>query len=219
MKLKQIAAAAVAAGLLTVGSAAQAQVALAESFDNVAGLAAAGWTFLNNSTSPGTNWFQGNSGIFPAASGAADAYAAANFLSTTGTTGAVSNWLITPQLLLDATSEVSLLVQVGGEGFVDTLQVLVSTTGTAPADFSLIGSYSASANAGWVPLNFSAQLAGSSQAYVAFRYVVDDVAVNGNYVGIDNLVVSAVPEPMSAVLFGLGLAGLAAVRTRRQLSV
>ena len=222
MKTKKIAAAAAVACLLCAVGAAQAQVALAEGFNNVSALADAGWTFRNTSTSPGTNWFQGNPGIFAAQSGAPDAYVAANFLGTTGLTGAVSTWLITPQLVLDATSTVSMVVQVGGQGFLDTLQVMLSTTGTAPADFSPIGSFSASANAGWVPLSFSTLLTGTSPAYVALRYVVDDVAVNGNYLGIDNLVVTAVPEPVSALLFGLGLAGLAGgacVRARRRLAV
>jgi len=219
LKTKKIAAAAAVACLLGTAGAAQAQVVLAEAFNNVSTLAGAGWTFRNTSTSPGTNWFQGNAGIFVAQSGAPDAYVAANFLGTTGLTGAVSTWLITPQLVLDNTSTVSMVVQVGGDGFLDTLQVMLSTTGTAPADFSSIGSFSASANAGWVPLSFPALLTGTTLSYVALRYVVDNVAVNGNYLGIDNLVVTAVPEPVSALLFGLGLAGLAGVRARRRLAV
>lgn len=60
-------------------------------------------------------------------------------------------------------------------------------------------------------------LAGSTSAYVALRYMVDDVAVNGNYLGVDSLVITAIPEPVSALLFGLGLAGLAGVQARRRL--
>lgn len=213
-----VAAAAALVALLGAAGTAQAQVALAQNFDNVPALAASGWTFVNASTSPGTNWAQGNPGIFQAATGGVDAFVGANFLGTTGPTGAVSNWLITPQLQLDATSRVSLQVRVAGEGFLDTLQVLVSTTGTALTDFSPIGSYSASISQGWVPLSFSALLTGTTPAYVALRYVVDDVGLAGNYLGVDELVITAVPEPVSALLFGLGLAGLAGVQARRRRS-
>jgi hypothetical protein len=70
-----------------------------------------------------------------------------------------------------------------------------------------------------VPLSFPTLLTSTTPAYVALRYVVDDVTVNGNYLGVDNLVVTAVPEPVSALLFGLGLAGLAGVQARRRLAV
>jgi hypothetical protein len=208
LRFKQIAAAA----LLCSGLAAQAQVALSEGFDDVAALTGAGWSIVNTSPAPGTTWFQGNSGIFPSASGAANSYVAANFLGTTATSGPVSNWLITPQLALDATSTVSMDVRVAGDGFFDSVEVLISTTGTAPADFSLIGSYGSSTDAGWVAQSFGAGLTAATSAYVAFRYVIDDVAVNGDYLGIDNVLISSVPEPTTALLLGLGLAGLLARR-------
>lgn len=206
MRIKQIAAAAV---VLCASVTAQAQVVLAEGFDDVAALASAGWLSFNTSTSPGTNWFQGNAGIFSSASGAAGSYAAANYLGTTGLTGSVSNWLVTPQLLLDPTSTISLAVRVAGGGFFDRLEVLISTTGTAPADFSLTGSYGASTDEGWVTPSFGTALSAPTPAYVAFRYVIADVTSAGNYLGIDNLVITAVPEPTTGLLLGLGLAALA----------
>lgn len=205
------------AGALAAGSA-QAQLILAEGFNDVAALPAAGWTFLNNSTAPGTNWFQGNPGIFQAASGFGDSYAAANFLGTTGATGSVSNWMITPQLSLDEFTVINLVARAAGAGFLDTLEVLVSTTGTAPANFSLVGSYSSSTDNGWVPLSFSAGLSGAAQGYIALRYFVADVATQGNYLGVDNLAVFAVPEPGSVLLMALGVAGLAGLRARRRAS-
>jgi len=59
--------------------------------------------------------------------------------------------LITPQLVLGVGSNIAFDVRVAGGGYLDTLQVLMSTTGTAPANFTLLGSYSASTDAGWVP--------------------------------------------------------------------
>lgn len=214
MRLQQLAAAAGLCCALAAGSA-QAGTILAEGFDDVSALAGAGWTFLNNSTSPGVNWFQGNPGVFSAASGPADSYAAANFLGTTGLTGSVSNWLITPQIALDELSIINLSVRAAGEGFLDTLEVLVSTTGTTPASFTLVGSYASTTDEGWVSLSFPAGLSGASLGYVALRYVVADVSVNGNFLGVDNLNVAAIPEPASLLLMGLGLAGLAGLRARR----
>lgn len=209
MKFKQLAVAAA----LCAGFAAQAQIVLAQGFDNVAGLAGAGWQIVNTSASPGTTWFQGNAGIFPAASGAPSSYAAANFLGTTAATGAVSNWLITPQLQLDATSMVFFAARVGGDGgFLDRVDVLRSTTGTAPGDFALLGSYSSSTDNGWVGQSFSANLSAPTPAFIAFRYVIADVATAGNYLGIDTVTITAVPEPTTTLLLGLGLAGLLARR-------
>jgi hypothetical protein len=187
----------------------QAAVVLSEGFDNWASLFTAGWQTINLSPSPGTTWLPGNPGIFPAASGAPSAYASANFLGTTASSGPISNWLITPQLQLDASSTVSFDVRVVGEGFLDTVEVLVSTTGTAPGDFSLIGSYASSTADVWTAQSYSAGLAGVSLGYVAFRYVVADVATAGDYLGLDNVSVTGVPEPGTYALMGLGLAALA----------
>lgn len=208
MKFKQLAVALA----LCAGFGAQAQVVLAQGFDNVAGLTGAGWLLVNTSPSPGPTWFQGNAGIFASASGAANSYAAANFLGTTATSGPVSNWMITPQLQLDATSMVSFVVRAAGNGFLDRVDVLRSSTGTAPGDFVLIGSYSSSTDNGWVSQSYGANLIAATASYVAFRYVVTDVATAGDYLGIDNVSITAVPEPTTTLLLGIGVAGLLARR-------
>jgi hypothetical protein len=199
---------AAAAMVLCTSFAAQAQVALSEGFESVGALAGAGWQFVNTSPSPGSNWFQGNSGIFFAASGTPESYAAASFLGTTASSGPVTNWLITPQLMLDATSSVGFNVRVAGSDFIDRVDVLVSTTGTAPGDFSLLGNYTASVDAGWLAQNYAVGLTATTPAYIAFRYVVANVALNGNYLGIDDVLVTAVPEPATYGLMALGIAGL-----------
>ena len=73
-----------------------------EGFDNIATLAPAGWNMQNLSNPLGlTNWFQGNPAAVVAYDGATNAYIAANFNNTTGGTGTISNWLITPNRTLN----------------------------------------------------------------------------------------------------------------------
>lgn len=199
---------------VAAASGAQANTVLSEGFDDVAALSAAGWVQVNTSTAPlGNAWFQGNSGIFPAASGAANAYIAANFLSTGSAAGAVSNWLMTPTLSLDGTSELSFLVRTAGDGFLDRIEVRLSTNGASAnvADFStLLGSFQASSDTGWVGLSYTLNsLDAPASGRLAFRYLVDNVATAGNYLGIDDVVVtSAIPEPTTYLLMSLGVVGL-----------
>ncbi|MDO9071902.1 MAG: choice-of-anchor J domain-containing protein [Rubrivivax sp.] len=200
--------------LVAAASGAHANTLLSEGFDNVATLGASGWVQVNNSTAPlGSSWFQGNSGIFAAASGAPNSYIAANFLSTGSATGAVSNWLMTPELSLDSTGELSFLVRTAGDGFLDMIEVRLSTSGASAnvADFStLLGSFQASSDTGWVGLSYTLYGVDTpTTGRLAFRYLVDNVSTAGNYLGIDDVVVtSAIPEPTTYLLMGLGVAGL-----------
>lgn len=203
-------------GLVLVAAATGSQAVdlLSQGFDNVAALPAAGWAQVNNSSAPvGTSWFQGNAGIFTAASGAPNSYIAANFLGTGSAAGAVSNWLMTPQIALDSTAAVSFLVRSAGDDFLDKLEIRVSTSGgsTNLADFStLLGSFQASSATGWIGLNYTlGAIAAPTSGRIAFRYVVDNVSTAGNYLGLDNvLITSAVPEPGTYLLMGLGVASL-----------
>jgi hypothetical protein len=207
--------------LLVAAGSSQAVTVLSEGFDNVSTLPASGWVQVNNSTAPtGTGYFQGNGGIFPAFSGAADSYVAANFLGTGSAAGSVSNWLILPTLTLDSSSILSFMVRTAGDGFLDKLEVRfspngastnVGTTSTSVGDFSiLLGSYSADTAGGWEGLSFGLWgLSSPTSGRLAFRYVVDSVATAGNYIGIDNVsVTAAVPEPATYLLMALGVAGL-----------
>ena len=214
------------AGLaLALGGVANAATLLSEGFNDISTLAAAGWVQTNNSSpAGGTAWFQGNSGIFPAASGAANAYIGANFLSANGN-GDVSNWLITPSLSLANGDTLSFLVRAAGGGYLDTVEARLSTNGasssvgattTSLGDFTtLLGSFSATTDAGWVAKTFTITgLGAPTTGRLAFRYVVTDTSLNGNYVGIDSVVVNQVPEPGTAVLWALGAAGLWLARRR-----
>lgn len=222
--------------LASVG-AAQAVTVLSESFNDVNTLPGSGWTQVNNSVSPVPgSWLQGNPGNFSAASGAANAYIASGFTATSANTGAISNWLILPTLTLDSSSELSFQVRNAGDGFLDKIEIRFSPNGsstnvgattTSVGDFTMLlggftasgagspvvekGSFIATPDANtWIGLTFTLDnLSAPTTGRLAFRYVVSDVATAGNYLGIDDVVVtSAVPEPAAYLLMGLGVAGL-----------
>ena len=224
----------IAVAMLAAGSAAQAGVVLTEGFDDITTLAAAGWSFVNNSNPLGTTgFFQGNPGVFGAQSGAADSYIAANF-NNADFGGTISNWLISPTMSLFDGETLSFFTRTDLASFADRLEVRLSLNGdsldvgnTADSvgDFTTLLT---SINAGLDPLGYpsdwtmiNSTLSGiTSSAGVmgrfAFRYTVPDTSVNGNYIGLDTLTLT-VPEPTSIALFGLALTALGLiVRQRNQ---
>ncbi len=206
MKLNRILSALVVAG---ASVSAQAGVYLSEGFDNVATLGASGWAQASNGAGAGSGWFQGNPGIFPAAAGAPSAYAAANFVDSVSSIG---DWLMTPVLSVGDGAQLSFMLHLLGEGFLDTVEVYASNAGasTNTADFTLQATFSSDTDTGWQSqlLSLSAMT-----GRIGFRYYVANTATDGNYVGLDS--VSVVPEPASLALVGLALAAGAAARRRR----
>jgi len=216
--LKSYAAAgALALAALAPGAASAAGVEiLNEGFDNVAGLS--GWTLVNDSSPPGTGWFQGNAGIFESQSGAPNAYAAANYLGAANGQGLVDNWLITPVLTLTGLSTFSFYTaHEATPGFSDFLEVRwapgsnggTTAFGTLLATFGGVGSpYPAD----WTAWSSNLNLQGEGR--FAFRYV--GYADGLNYVGLDTVrVVTAVPEPSLYAMLALGLGGLTVMRRRQ----
>jgi hypothetical protein len=189
---------------------------LNEGFSDVSGLS--GWAQVNNSVPPGSAWFQGNAGIFPAQAGAADSYAAANFLSAGGSGGTVDNWLITPELSLSGATVLSFYTRHDATaGFNDVLEVRFSSgSGLDPAGFTTVlttlGGTSAYPTE-WE--QFSAMLDASGTGRFAFRYVGE--ADTLNYVGLDTVsVVTAVPEPNTWAMLGAGLGLFGLLRRKSQ---
>ena len=188
-------------------SAAVPLVVLNEQFNDLAG---AGWTFLNTSDPPGLDWFQGNPGVFAAQAGPADSYAAANYLSAANGSGFIDNWLITPELQLLGPSTLSLFARgAQAPGFHDMLEIRFGSNG----DFStLLGTLGGSAGmpADWQRFAASLDFVGSGQ--FAFRYIGDAAAAN--YVGLDTVLVSTVPEPAGWLMLAAGALSLAVLRRR-----
>jgi hypothetical protein len=213
-------------------STAQGVELLSENFNSVATLPGAGWVQTNNSNPLGeSNWFQGNSGIFPAQAGAADAYIGANFVNA-GAGGNVSNWLILPELALDPTIALTFYTRTEELSFFpDRLEVRLSTSGgssnvgatdTSVGDFStLLLAINPTLDIGGYPeawtkftVDLSGVLGGPISGRLAFRYFVTNTDENGNYIGIDTVRVGTVPEPGTAGLLALGMAGCFFVRRR-----
>ncbi len=108
-------------------------VQLSQAFDDITSLVPAGW-FMQNNSQPGpgtTGWFQGNSDVFPAQSGAATSYIGTNFNNGTGTS-TLSNWLLTPPVTLQNGTVLTFWTRtVPTPAFPDRLQVRMSTNGAS----------------------------------------------------------------------------------------
>jgi hypothetical protein len=192
-----------AAALHAAPQAQAAVTVLSAGFDDVGALG--GWLFVNQSMPAGLPWFQGNGGIFPAQAGGGNAYIAANFLSAAQGSGSIDNWLITPQLSLPGATTLSFYTRSAGTpGFSDQLEVRYSTGGASIGDFShlllSVGGGSAYP-ADWQQHTLSADP--GSTVRLAFRYTGD--AASAEYIGLDTVLVNAVPEPSEWLMLAAGL--------------
>lgn len=206
--------------VVATGCSALAARLLSEGFEDVAGLPGQGWVFLNQSTPSGsTGWFQGVPALFPAAAGPADSYIAANFNNAVFG-GTVSNWLLTPQLELANGEWFSFSLRLLGEGLLDRVEVYLGSNGASTDvthHFALLAAYESDRDTGWQPHSLLLDgLAAPVNGRLAFRYVVDDTSRNGDYIGIDSVSVTAIPEPATVALVCLGAIALHAVRRPRR---
>ena len=206
------------AALLCSGAwgTAQADVLLSEGFDDVGTLAGQGWVFNNASVPPGPvdSWFQGDVETFEAQQGGANSYAASVFRAAQEG-GVLNNWLITPEFSTATTvlvsfwlraeffPETSDQVRFGfSDGSSDLLDFALDTTVTVPTE-------------GWTQytVRLASQGTGSTGRFGFQHFGAADLS---NYVGLDSFSVTEVPEPSMAMILGLGLAGFAVARRRRQ---
>lgn len=206
-----------AAAMLALAASAHADsILINEGFDNINTLAAAGWSFQNDSfPTAGDSWFQGdNTTAFAAQSGPGNSYIASSFLAAPAG-GFIDNLLVTPFFSLE--TDVTLTFWARSQivpGFTDTFAVLAGTTvGSALEVVSeVLGSTVAAGE--WT--RYSILLAGQGAGAVGrFGFEYFGPADYSNYFGIDTVTVTAVPEPGTYLLMALGLAAVGVVRSRK----
>jgi hypothetical protein len=210
----------ISAALMAAGATAQAgPLSITEGFNNIGTLGAAGWLAAYESTPAGTTgWFQGNSGVFEAAAGAADSYIAANYLNAGSPAGMVDTWLVTPLVTVLGYTGISFDTRTNGALPGDTLEVYFNNVGTLDlADFVLLGTVSAASYPlDWGNFDFT-YTAGSADVRFAFRYTVANTDEGGDYIGIDSVNVRPVPEPEALGMLAAGLLLIPlALRRRRK---
>ena len=213
MPLSRLSSTLLASALALAGAAnASAATALiSEGFDNVYTLASHGWVLSNNSTPSGsTGWFQGEDFQFPS-QGGAGGYAAADF-NNAAAGGAIDNWLITPQFSTAIRGQVTVWLRgMAEDPYLDTVKFGFSTGGSDITDFTTGALVTTAGD--WTQYTFGYVAAGAgSTARFAIEYTGDaDLA---NYMGVDTLSITAVPEPAAWAMFALGALGVAARRRR-----
>ena len=189
---------------------------LVANFDNVAALPGAGWVFTNNSVPVGsTTWFQGNTAVFTSQAGAPDSYMAANF-NAAAFGGNISLWALTPTLT-NLQNGVTISFYTRTETAApapDRLELRLSLNGsstdvgagdTSVGDFTtlLLAVNPSLAGSGYPATwtQYSATLSGLppgiSSGRFGLRYFVTDTATNGDYIGIDSLIVSDGPADLT----------------------
>lgn len=166
-----------------------------------------GWHTNNLSNPHGpTDWFAGVPFVFNAQSGTDSSYVAANF-DNTDSGGVISNWLITPELVLANGSVFSFYTRTDSfSASPDRMEVRYSTnsnsfnvgsTETSVGDFTnLVLTINDSLQVdsfpqGWTKFSYTMSgLPSATPGRFAFRYYVDSAgigAVNSNFIGIDSV--------------------------------
>jgi hypothetical protein len=210
--MKKALAALVMSGMM---ASAHADYLVMEDFVDVGTLAGKGWV-MNNASSPAgtTGWFQGDQSQFRSLIGIPNSYIAANF-NNAEAGGTIANWLITPEFSINQGAIVSFWVRGAvADGFSDTFSFGWSNGGSNPGDFSLTQTSTADTD-GWV--RYQARFEkGLATGAARFALLYTGEADLSNYIGFDNLRISAIPEPSSMLILGAGVMGLVAARRRKR---
>ncbi len=227
VKVKQWLMGVGAAASLAASMSSQAGVILSEGFEGTA--LPTGWAVINRSTPVGpATWGKGNTNFFNAQSGTAGSYYADSFeaASQAGSTASIADYLITPTIQLNNGYTFSFWARSDGDpSFPDRLQLVMSTSGTSTAATSfatVLLSINPTVASGGFPTDWTqftgtiSGLAGLTTGRLAFLYSIPNALTAGDYIGVDNVVVTAVPEPESIALLALGLGAMGLSSRRRR---
>nr|WP_294860262.1 choice-of-anchor J domain-containing protein [uncultured Fluviicola sp.] len=198
-------------GLFALGSISKYNAqSFSESFNDITTLAGNDWVMTNASVAVGsTNWFQGNpvgaGGPFDSYNGATNAYIGANY-NNTGSTGTISNWLMTPNRTFRNGDVITFYTRKPSpDTYADRLEVRLSTngastsvgTGSAVGDYTtLLLSVNPSLVLGVYPTTWTmytitiSGLPAPTSGRIAFRYFVTSAGLSGtnsDYIGIDQV--------------------------------
>ena len=196
----------------------------ANSASGVDVVSAVTWRAYNLSSPVGTTGWSFAPTTFTANTGTG--YISANFNNTTGATGLINNWLMSPTLTFNNGDTISFFTRTAEDTlWADRLRLALSLNGTSEnsADFSTILSVNEGLTVEGYPqvwTEFTATISGLSgptTGRFAFNYNVPDAGPNGtnsNFIGIDDVSYEAVPEP--ATMAALAMGTLALLRRRKK---
>lgn len=203
-------------------------------FGNAAGgqsmaFASGTWHALNNSSPLGlSGWFSNNLTTAPFGPHSGAGLANANFQNGAGL-ATIDNYMMSPVRTFNNGDQISFWTRtVDAPGFPDRLILKLSTAGasTSVASFTttLLTVNPSLTTAGypntWTFFTTTITgLGGPTSGRFAFNYNVPSGGPNGansDYIGIDDVRYSAVPEPGSMIALGLGAAALVARRRRNK---
>lgn len=208
--------------LLMVSMTFNAQNLLTEGFDVFANLTAAGWISTNQSSPLGAStWAQGGGTAFSGGgqAGGTTSFALCNYNSTTGGTGTISNWLITPVLTLQNGDIISFYTRKGGTGtgtiYPDRLEVRLNSTDTStsgnPSGATGVGAFTTlavSVNPNltttdypftWTQYLYTVTgLTGEVSCRIGFRYYVTNGGPSGTNSDIIAIDTFSVDRPLSS---------------------
>src|SRR6218665_1740876 len=189
----------------------KAQVVFTQNFNSYSSVisATSNWTVVNNSSPLGTtSFFMGNPGCFPAYTGADSTYLAANYNNTSGGSGTISTWLITPTVSLTNGGVLQFATRTATTQTpaADRLEVYYSTAGTGSnvgTTATSLGTFSTqvtTVNSGLAANGYPTvwtvytttltNVTGTLTGRFGFRYHVTSAGptgANGNYIGIDDV--------------------------------
>lgn len=184
---------------------------VSESFDDVSTLTARGWLIHNSSSPVGPDtWFQGRptpTGPFDAFEGATNAYVGVNYNST-GNTGTISNWLISPEIDFGDAAAFSFATRKSfPDSYSDRLEIRICTAlpcdapGAGPDTITKFETVLRSINptealgvypTSWTEFTLTNAdgIPRSGRGRIAFRYFVTGaglLGVRSDYIGIDTV--------------------------------